>query len=66
MRFCFHKYGQWSRLVPGYMGQKTQFRECQKCGKAKFRSLGYCQGTDVLSANEALKAVAVAEEVSNG
>lgn len=64
MKFCFHKYGQWSRLVSGYNGEKTQFRECRKCGKAEFRSLGYCQGTTVHEANEALMHVALAEEAA--
>lgn len=57
IRFCFHDWNKWSELVASYSGHKTQFRECTKCGRAQFRDLGYCDGTDTHQANEALRAI---------
>lgn len=57
MKICFHDWLKWSELVESYNGHKTQFRDCAKCGKTKFRDLGYCDGVPAFKANEALGAI---------
>lgn len=55
--FCWHNWNKWSKLIPGYNNEKTQYKQCAKCGKMKFRNLGYCNGTNVDQANKAVSEV---------
>lgn len=45
--YCWHDWGKWSRPMATYnTGHKAQWRECKKCGLAKFRTLWWDKQVD--------------------
>jgi hypothetical protein len=36
-RFCWHKWGRWSRVIRGFDESLHQVCECEKCGVIKLR-----------------------------
>lgn len=48
MRFCFHRWTPWSDPVQTYEGgYKQQWRVCQHCNKATFRTLRWDKQTSI-------------------
>ena len=37
IRFCWHKWGKWSKVIESYGGSIHQVCECTKCGAVKRR-----------------------------
>jgi hypothetical protein len=59
IKFCWHKWGRWSKGIESYGGSIHQVCECEKCGAIK-RRLAISIGMAQLGAgqvNEAIKGV---------
>ena len=55
MMFCLHKWSKWSNPVETYnTGHKQQWRVCEKCNKAEFRTLGWDKQTSISSVETAV------------
>lgn len=55
MKFCWHKWSRWSDPIQTYDGNKQQWRVCEHCNKAQFRTLGWDKLTDLSHILDALK-----------
>jgi hypothetical protein len=36
-KFCWHKWGRWSKVIQDFNGNLHQVSECEKCGAIKRR-----------------------------
>lgn len=56
MNFCWHKYGKWSDPIQTHnSGHKQQWRVCQHCNKAQFRTLRWDTQSYLRDVLDALK-----------
>lgn len=55
MRFHFHKYNAWSAPVEAYSGRLQQWRKCEVCNRADFRTLLWHQQTSLACVLAALR-----------
>ena len=62
-KFCWHKWGKWSRSIEDFNGSLHQVCECEKCGAIKRRraisiwsaQLGAGQVNDAIKASHGTK-----------
>lgn len=58
MKLCFHKWSRWSDPVQTYNhGHKQQWRVCEHCNKAQFRTLRWDNQTMLTSVLDAIKSL---------
>ena len=57
MRFCWHKWTNWSKAIEDYGGSIHQVCKCEKCGAIKRRKAVSMMATqlDAYKINEVLK-----------
>jgi hypothetical protein len=64
-KFCWHKWGKWSRVIQDYEGSLHQMCECQKCGVIKRkRAASWMMGS--LSADQVNDAIEAKLKQQNG
>lgn len=56
--WCWHKWSRWADPVQTYnSGRKQQWRVCEKCNKATFRTLWWDHQTDLTAALNSIKRI---------
>lgn len=61
MKFCWHDWSVWGRLVKNYNGRKQQWRYCKKCNAVGFRTIREDHFTDIPSIERTLDRVTEVE-----
>ena len=56
-KFCWHKWGRWSKVIGDFNGNLHQVSECEKCGSIKRRCAVSMRSAqlDSYQVNEAIK-----------
>ena len=52
-----HKWTKWSMPIAVYDNVKQQWKECEKCGKADFRTLPYDKSSSLIDVHKSLNSV---------
>lgn len=56
--FCIHKWSKWSNPIDTYnSGKKQQWRVCEHCNKATFRTLRWDEQTTLTAIIDAIRSI---------